>query len=106
MTQDQPWLRYAASVSARCGSPEFLLPGRPLPNGSLTRRAVDGTRSACGYRDVVSVASGSVERMFEDAVEVRDRLAVLVDRLDPDAVSGSAARDLWGVLDASELRCF
>jgi hypothetical protein len=43
--------------------------------------------------------------MFEDAVEVRDRLAVLVDRLDPDAVSGSAARELWGVLDASERLC-
>jgi Domain of unknown function (DUF222) len=53
----------------------------------------------------VSVASRSIEHMFEDAVEIRDRLATLVDRLDPDAVSGSAARDLWGVLDASERLC-
>ncbi|HZY27530.1 MAG TPA: DUF222 domain-containing protein [Jiangellaceae bacterium] len=43
--------------------------------------------------------------MFEDAVDIRDRLADFVDRLDPDAVSGSAARDLWGVLDASERLC-
>jgi hypothetical protein len=43
--------------------------------------------------------------MFEDAAEIRDRLAALVDRLDPDAVSGSAASDLWGVLDASERLC-
>jgi hypothetical protein len=43
--------------------------------------------------------------MFEDALEVRDRLAALVDRLDPDAVSGSAARELWAVLDASERLC-
>ncbi len=43
--------------------------------------------------------------MFEDAIQVRDRLAVLVDRLDPDAVSGSAARELWRVLDASERLC-
>jgi Domain of unknown function (DUF222) len=53
----------------------------------------------------MSAASGSLEHMFEDAVEVRDRLAALVDRLDPDAVSGSAAGDLWGVLDASERLC-
>jgi hypothetical protein len=43
--------------------------------------------------------------MFQDAAEIRDRLAALVDRLDPDAVSGAAARDLWGVLDASERLC-
>ena len=43
--------------------------------------------------------------MFEDAVEIRDRLAALVDRLDPDAMSGSASRDLWCVLDASERLC-
>ena len=46
-----------------------------------------------------------IERMFEDALEVRDRLAVLVDRLDPDAVSGSTAGELWAVLDASERLC-
>ncbi|HEX2362702.1 MAG TPA: DUF222 domain-containing protein, partial [Jiangellaceae bacterium] len=40
--------------------------------------------------------------MFEDVVAVRDRLADLVDRLDPDAYSGSAARELWGVLDQVE----
>ena len=43
--------------------------------------------------------------MFAEAVEIRDRLAVLVDRLDPDAVSGSAARELWAVLDKSERLC-
>jgi hypothetical protein len=43
--------------------------------------------------------------MFDDALEVRDRLAALVDRLDPDAVSGSAAGELWAVLDASERLC-
>jgi hypothetical protein len=43
--------------------------------------------------------------MFEGALEVRDRLAVLVDRLDPDAVSGSAAGELWAVLDACERLC-
>jgi Domain of unknown function (DUF222) len=46
-----------------------------------------------------------IEHMFEDALEVRDRLAALVDRLDPDAVSASAARELWAVLDASERLC-
>jgi Domain of unknown function (DUF222) len=43
--------------------------------------------------------------MFAEAVGIRDRLAVLVDRLDPDAFSGLAARELWGVLDASERLC-
>ena len=43
--------------------------------------------------------------MFEDALGVRDRLATLVDRLDPDAVSGSTARELWAVLDACERLC-
>jgi hypothetical protein len=43
--------------------------------------------------------------MFEDAFEARARLAALVDRLDPDAVSGPAAGELWGVLDASERLC-
>ena len=43
--------------------------------------------------------------MFAEAVEVRDRLASLVDRLDPDAVSGSAARELWAALYASERLC-
>ncbi len=43
--------------------------------------------------------------MFEEARQVRARLAALVDRLDPDAVSGSAAHELWDVLDASERLC-
>ena len=43
--------------------------------------------------------------MYEDLVEVRDRLAGLVDRLDPDAVSGSTAGELWAVLDRSERLC-
>ncbi|MGH8824964.1 MAG: hypothetical protein ACRDVN_10855, partial [Jiangellaceae bacterium] len=43
--------------------------------------------------------------MFQEAAEVRDRLAALVGRLDPDAVSATAARDLWGVLEASERLC-
>ena len=53
----------------------------------------------------LSPAAGRVEHMFEDVVEVRDRLAVLVDRLDPDAVSGSTARELWQVFDAAERLC-
>jgi hypothetical protein len=43
--------------------------------------------------------------MFDEAVEIRDRLADLVDRLDPDAFSGTTARELWGVLDRSERLC-
>ena len=43
--------------------------------------------------------------MFQDAVEIRDRLAGLVDRLDPDAVSASTAGELWAVLDRSERLC-
>jgi Domain of unknown function (DUF222) len=56
-------------------------------------------------RDVLSVWSRRLEHMFEDAVEIRDRLAGLVDRLDPDAVSGSTAGELWAVLDRSERLC-
>ncbi|HEY9378723.1 MAG TPA: hypothetical protein VIQ02_16725 [Jiangellaceae bacterium] len=33
--------------------------------------------------------------MFDEAVQVRNRLADLVDRLDPDAFAGPAARQLW-----------
>jgi Domain of unknown function (DUF222) len=51
------------------------------------------------------VWSRRLEHMFEDAVEIRDRLAGLVDRLDPDAVSASTARELWAVLDRSERLC-
>jgi hypothetical protein len=40
--------------------------------------------------------------MFEDVAGVRDRLAVLVDRLDPDAVSGSPARRSWAEFDRVE----
>jgi Domain of unknown function (DUF222) len=40
--------------------------------------------------------------MFDEALQIRDRLAVLVDRLDPDAVSGSTARELWSALDQIE----
>ena len=43
--------------------------------------------------------------MFAEAVEIRDRLADLVDRLDPDAVSGTTAREIWAVLDKSERLC-
>jgi Domain of unknown function (DUF222) len=43
--------------------------------------------------------------MFQDAVQIRDRLAGLVDRLDPDAMSASTARELWAVLDRSERFC-
>ena len=43
--------------------------------------------------------------MFQDAIEIRDRLADLVDRLDPDAVSASTARELWAMLDKSERLC-
>jgi hypothetical protein len=60
---------------------------------------------SCGYRDVLSVWSRRLEHMFEDAVQIRDRLAGLVDRLDPDAMSASTARELWAVLDRSERLC-
>jgi hypothetical protein len=50
----------------------------------------------------LSAPFGSVERMFEDVVEVRGRLAVLVDRLDPDAVSATRARELWAEFDKVE----
>ena len=43
--------------------------------------------------------------MFAEVVEIRERLASLVDRLDPGAVGGSAARELWAMLDASERLC-
>jgi hypothetical protein len=43
--------------------------------------------------------------MFQEAMEIRDRLADLVDRLDPDAVSASTAGELWAVLDKSERFC-
>jgi hypothetical protein len=40
----------------------------------------------------VSDPASNIEHMFAEVVEIRERLASLVDRLDPDAVSGSAAR--------------
>jgi Domain of unknown function (DUF222) len=43
--------------------------------------------------------------MFEDVAAVRDRLAELVDQLDPDRCSGSAARELWRVFDSAERLC-
>jgi hypothetical protein len=43
--------------------------------------------------------------MFEDVVATRDRLAELVDRLDPDRCTGPAARELWRVFDSAERLC-
>jgi Domain of unknown function (DUF222) len=43
--------------------------------------------------------------MYEDVVAVRDRLADLVDRVEPDLLTASAARDLWRVLDGAERLC-
>jgi hypothetical protein len=41
--------------------------------------------------------------MFESAVvEIGDRLAGIVDGLDPDAVPGPAAAELWAALDRVE----
>jgi hypothetical protein len=40
--------------------------------------------------------------MFETVVRVRGQLGELVAALDPDAVSGSAARELWGEFDRIE----
>ncbi|HEY9379375.1 MAG TPA: DUF222 domain-containing protein, partial [Jiangellaceae bacterium] len=40
--------------------------------------------------------------MYETAVRVRGQLAELVDALDPDAVSGRAARELWVEFDRIE----
>jgi hypothetical protein len=54
---------------------------------------------------VLTAQSHRLEHMFKDAIEVRDRLADLVDRLDPDAVSASTARELWAILDKSERFC-
>lgn len=46
-----------------------------------------------------------VVHMFEDVVATRDRLAELVDRLDPDRCTGPAARELWRVFDSAERLC-
>ena len=54
---------------------------------------------------MLSARSPRLEHMFQDAIEIRDRLADLVDRLDPDAVSASTARELWAILDKSERFC-
>jgi hypothetical protein len=43
--------------------------------------------------------------MFDDVAEIQDRLAILVDRLDPDAMAGSAVRDMWQKLDRAEKLC-
>jgi Domain of unknown function (DUF222) len=40
--------------------------------------------------------------MYESVVEVRDRMAKLVAGLDPDAVSGRTAGELWGEFDRIE----
>jgi Domain of unknown function (DUF222) len=40
--------------------------------------------------------------MFAEVVEVRDRLTSLVDGLDPDAVSGRTAGELWSEFDRIE----
>jgi Domain of unknown function (DUF222) len=51
----------------------------------------------------VSVRTGIVVRMFESVVAgLGDRLAALVDGLDPEAVSGPAAGELWASLDRIE----
>jgi hypothetical protein len=40
--------------------------------------------------------------MFESVVRIRGQLSELVSALDPDAVSGPTARELWGELDRIE----
>ena len=50
----------------------------------------------------MSVHASRLERMFENVVQIVDRLAGIVDGLDPDAVSGPAATDLWAALDRVE----
>ncbi len=40
--------------------------------------------------------------MFESAVRIRDQLSELISALDPDAVSGPTAQQLWGELDRIE----
>lgn len=50
----------------------------------------------------VSVHPDRLERMFDIVVRLGDRLATLLDGLDPDAVSGSAAGQLWAALDRVE----
>jgi len=45
---------------------------------------------------------GRLEHMFDTVVEIGDRLAGLVDTLDPDRVTGSHAGDLWDALNRVE----
>jgi len=43
-----------------------------------------------------------VERMFEDLVRLRGQLTELVTAVDPDALSGRTARELWAEFDRVE----
>ena len=43
-----------------------------------------------------------VERMFEDVVRLRGQLTELVTAVDPDALSGRTARELWAEFDRVE----
>jgi hypothetical protein len=57
------------------------------------------------FRPVLSDPTHMLEHMYEDGVAVRDRLAEMVDRLEPDLLTASAARELWHVLDSAERLC-
>jgi Domain of unknown function (DUF222) len=50
----------------------------------------------------VSDGSGRFELMFESVVRVRGQLSELVSAVDPDAVSGPTARELWAEFDRIE----
>jgi hypothetical protein len=51
----------------------------------------------------VSLARDTIEHMFQDTVaRAGELIAGVVDALDPDAVSGLAARQLWGEFDRIE----
>jgi hypothetical protein len=50
----------------------------------------------------VSVDADRVERMFEDVVRLRGQLTELVTAVDPDALSGRTARELWAEFDRVE----
>jgi hypothetical protein len=51
---------------------------------------------------VLSVIAARIEHMFDMLTETGDRLAALLEGLDPERVSGTAARELWAGFDRIE----
>jgi Domain of unknown function (DUF222) len=50
----------------------------------------------------LSDAGSRIEHMFDEVQEAGDRLARLLDDLDPDRFTGPRARELWGAFDRIE----